>query len=396
MSAGDPFSKKADMLRAAILVYFGLILQLGGADYTFGVDNVTENQYYYLRKTTLENILLSDEHEVVFTEADHPEGCEFINEFDPFHSLAGAVHTAYAGHLPLVLSPDHIWVTILQGVSIHNSLVLPDLQCYDQADVSDAGEVVCDSWSDVASGVLFSLDSKLPVQVTLPNLPFTTTSAAATIAARTALASPYEDNLKYDTKTYCGIPKITLLGTAQDWEQLLQKTESLLSRCNLNWWLCALRTTLAEFVKAARGQEDVSFWRNIYRFRPDEPQAGSGCWEASGWIMTFYPYITQGTKGRYHQNDNLFKVCNESFQWSVAPVNKADQCPKIPELPSINTQDFPSGLTRVQVTCQSSGERLLVVAGFVGKCSQNDTKAVAPVLGWFVANDSKGDGEMSV
>ena len=401
MSAGYLLSAKQQrttaMVKAAILIHLALLLQLGRAQYTFRVDNVTENRYYHLSKTTLEDILRGDEHEVVFVDADHPEECEFISEFDPFHSLAGAVHTAYAAHLPLVLSPDHVWVTILQGVSIHNSLVLPDLQCYDQADVSDAGTVVCDSWNDVASRVQFGLDPKLPTQVTVPSLPFSTTSGAANMAAMTALASPYEDNVNYDTKTYCGIPKVTLLGTVQDWELLLQKAESLLSNCSLSWWFCALRPVLEEFVKAAKGQEDVSFWRNIYRFQPDEPQDGRGCWDASGWIITLYPYITQGTKGLYRENNHLSNICkNESIWWSVAPVNENDQCPKIPELPSINTQDFPSGLSHVQLTCQSNEDRLLLVGGFLGKCCHNDTHAVRPVLGWYIANDSNGDGKMSV
>lgn len=397
MPAGDTFSKQeSSMLKAAILIHLGLLLQLGRANYTFSVDNVTENRFYYLSKATLEDVLSWDEHEVVFNETDRPEECDFIREFDPFHSLAGSVHTAYAAHLPLVLSPDHVWVTILQGISIHNSLVLPDLQCYDQADVSDAGTVACDSWTDVASSVLFGLDTKLPTQVTLPFLPFSTTSGAASMAAMTALASPYEDNLVYDTQTYCGIPKITLQGTVQDWTLLLKKAESLLSNCSLDWWLCALRPTLVEFVKAAQGQEDVSFWRNIYRFQPGKPQDGSGCWDASGWIITLYPYITQGTKGLYHKNNHLVNICeNESFQWSVSPMNEDDQCPEIPELPSINTHDFPSGLSHLQLTCQSNGDRLLVVGGFIGKCCQNVTHAVRPVLGWFIANDSNGDGKLS-
>ena len=382
------------MSRAIILIHLGLVFLLGRADRTFHVDDVTENQFYYRSKATLEEILDCNEQDVVFTETDRPEGCEYIREFDPFHSLAGAVHTAYAGHLPLILSPDHIWVTILQGVGIHNSQ--SGQQCYDQESLSDAGSVVCDSWNSVASSVQFGLDAKLPVEVTIPFLPFSTTSGAANMAAMTALATPYEDNRCYDTKTYCGIPNITLSGTPQDWELLQKKVESLLSNCSLDWWLCALTPVLAEFVSASKGQEDVSFWRNIYRFKPDQPQEGSGCWEASGWITTLYPYITQRTKGLYHRNEHLSSICNSTgFQWSVEPTDKSDVCPDVPKLPSINTQDFPSGLTSIKVECKANGDRLLVVGGFVGKCSQNDTHAMTPVLGWFVANESNSDGKMS-
>ena len=35
------------------------------------------------------------------------------------HPFLGAVHTAFAEHRPLVLSPDVVWLTILAGVTQH-------------------------------------------------------------------------------------------------------------------------------------------------------------------------------------------------------------------------------------------------------------------------------------
>src|SRR6476620_101863 len=35
------------------------------------------------------------------------------------HPLLGAVHLAFAQHRPLVLTPDAIWLTIVQGVAQH-------------------------------------------------------------------------------------------------------------------------------------------------------------------------------------------------------------------------------------------------------------------------------------
>jgi len=38
-------------------------------------------------------------------------------EGSKIHPLLGAVHVAFAEHRPLVLSPDALWLTILQGVA---------------------------------------------------------------------------------------------------------------------------------------------------------------------------------------------------------------------------------------------------------------------------------------
>jgi hypothetical protein len=35
------------------------------------------------------------------------------------HPFIGAVHTAFANHYPLTISPDHIWMCITQGLSNH-------------------------------------------------------------------------------------------------------------------------------------------------------------------------------------------------------------------------------------------------------------------------------------
>src|SRR4051812_32852881 len=39
-----------------------------------------------------------------------------------YHALLAAVYTAFNEHRPLVLSPDIIWITILQGVAQHMTI----------------------------------------------------------------------------------------------------------------------------------------------------------------------------------------------------------------------------------------------------------------------------------
>ena len=39
-----------------------------------------------------------------------------------YHALLAAVYTAFSDHRPLVLGPDAVWITILQGVAHHMAI----------------------------------------------------------------------------------------------------------------------------------------------------------------------------------------------------------------------------------------------------------------------------------
>ena len=49
----------------------------------------------------------------------------------------------------------------------------------------------------------------------------------------------------------CGIPEITLEGTPQDWEKVLNKAREL-KEYKLEWWTSQLEHHLKEFVKASK------------------------------------------------------------------------------------------------------------------------------------------------
>src|SRR5689334_13050421 len=37
----------------------------------------------------------------------------------PHHGFVAAVHHAFAGHYPLVVSPDDVWLCLAQGLALH-------------------------------------------------------------------------------------------------------------------------------------------------------------------------------------------------------------------------------------------------------------------------------------
>jgi hypothetical protein len=58
---------------------------------------------------------------------------------------------------------------------------------------------------------------------------FSTTGPVEQIANRVYLMDMMQNYFNYVLRTRCGIPKITLLGTAEDWVELKNKAEKLLS-----------------------------------------------------------------------------------------------------------------------------------------------------------------------
>ena len=86
----------------------------------------------------------------------------------------------------------------------------------------------------------------------------------------------------------CGIPSIALTGTLQDWQSIRARIE-VLETFELDWWVSRLRPILDEFVLAAEGRPNRTFWRSIYKFRPAkgpyDPQT------VTGWLVDLFPYL---------------------------------------------------------------------------------------------------------
>lgn len=94
----------------------------------------------------------------------------------------------------------------------------------------------------------------------------------------------------------CGIPNVTLTGTADDWRRVLDKT-SKLSQFGLKKWVSKLEPVLKQFVKAAEGNPSQHFWRCMVQYIAVDQFRAPGCspgddtptTEVDGWILKFFP-----------------------------------------------------------------------------------------------------------
>jgi hypothetical protein len=305
-----------------------------------------------------------------------------------FHPVIAAVHLAFNEHRPLVLSPDILWLLVAQGFANHINANAEELR---SKFVKHSGKATIavrrddfikgspeNPWPDVFGE--FSSCIREHVGATthdqlLPN--FSTTGPAERAAAEVVLLDAMQSFFSYECHTMCGIPQITLEGTADDWEVLAERTRGL-GQFGLGWWTEALAPILDEFVAASRGQVNARFWGSIYKL-----DGGSGGPYTTGWITAFFPYLKNWQTGRAsHQNPWLAKGGKE-LQKLLYPPAASDPY-RFGHGPT--TDRFPSGLARAPFLWNYFDVpfEMEFLGGFVGVRQEADTLRLRPEIGWAV------------
>ena len=99
--------------------------------------------------------------------------------------------------------------------------------------------------------------------------------------------SPYYD---HSTNTFCGIPRIRLLGTVEDWRTLTRSAAALAEPFDehLGMYFRYLLPVLAKIAEQAdeANPVDQAFWRSIYAFKSQ-----SGGSTVTGWSTALVHYV---------------------------------------------------------------------------------------------------------
>jgi Domain of unknown function (DUF4419) len=287
------------------------------------------------------------------------------------HPLIDTVHTAFAQHRPLTLSPDDIWLVIAQGFSHHVTgnaeRLRPRLVRHQgrrdlTARVSDLTAACFQKAIESFSAQI--RDETDPVLHETLICDFSTTTPASRVASEVALMDTFSSYFTYIVGCVCGIPRITIQGSPEDWRRIRARVE-VLGTYELEWWVSRLRPILDEFVLAAGGKPTPEFWRAIYK--PKESYATT---LTTGWITDLFPYLGDGP----HRDRNPFlAVARED--WAL------------PARHGVPPKSFPSGLSSVPVKVDVDGKRfdLDLVAGFLAVKQGSSDLSLSTVIGWSVA-----------
>ena len=291
------------------------------------------------------------------------------------HSFFQGMYFAYADHRPFVISPDMIWLLISQGFARHveaNAEALRNRIVDFEGKISlavDANKVRLDSpakeWEKIfpAFEEQIAKNTKNNIAELLTSA-FSTTTPAQRIASTITLMEAVEPYFEYVTfRIVCGIPDITLMGTPEDWQQILDKTKQL-DAYGLKWWTKELEPILKEILRSAQGKVDKNFWRNMFKYH-DSEKYGAGK-VIDGWIVAFYPYNKSGKR------NNLKEL--------VGKDNLPEEVVKV-------------DLKYVEVSKDGSTKEtpLELWAGFLGLAENRSNFTLTPIIGWIVRTKDVDD-----
>jgi hypothetical protein len=327
---------------------------------TFKVDNVKQGvlDTKYMRA--------KDMHTVKGLVGNGVEACSLSETgfITPTHNLLSSINTAYDQHLPLVLSPDMLWLTISQGLSTHITNNAEQLRSQ-FVNFEGKKELIVDEdffvkgspdndWPHMLGEFSTQLAGYIGKKRDLIVNNFSTTGPVELAASEIVLMEAMSKYFDYTCRTRCGIPEITLLGTSQDWQDILTRVHNI-SEFDLSWWTSKLEPIVQEFVNAAKGNADVNFWKSIYK-----ESGGSGGPFISGWITHLFPYLKDYETSEFTLR-NEFRATGH-----------------------YTTDNFPVGMAKVPFKWEYYAQefKMELAAGFSG--FQLVDGAVRPQIGWFV------------
>jgi hypothetical protein len=232
---------------------------------------------------------------------ESPLAIDTSHVYECENGFVGAFMLAYNHHLPLRLSPDVCWLTIMQSVATYiqdsgeafrNALVthavgkvglVVEVPAWEDADIE---------WESVLQQIQTLIrDGTQPGIADAFTPTFSTTTLTSTTAATVALMSALQNFFDYGMKTKCGLGEVYMEGTVEDWRQLRERVHALpvvLSRAGrpLFPWFRRLDATLASLVDTAERRPSVEFWQHAYS-KTVVRGSGEGTF-LSGWFLHFF------------------------------------------------------------------------------------------------------------
>jgi len=298
-----------------------------------------------------------------------------------FHSFLYGMYQAYAEHRPFTLSPDMIWLLICQGFSRHVNFshntqneIFPHLNTKKTIEIVNKKIKLGDPtspWHEATNQFIKGVSDQAGSEIVeILRADFSTTGITEKVACEITIMDAMKPYFEYIvTISICGIPEITLEGTTEDWEKILDKL-SRLRKFKMGWWVDKLEPIIQEFVLASRGTVNKNFWMNMFKEHTLE-EYGSPKY-IDGWITKFYPYDRMG---------NLIDF-RKMTRWEVESI-----CEELPK--ELVCVDF---IYRIKDDLGNilSETPMEYWAGFIGLTQNKEDYGLRPEIGWFVCHKREG------
>lgn len=191
------------------------------------------------------------------------------------------------------------------------------------------------------------------VNTLTPN--FTTTTPISLAVGQISIMSSMKNYFKYKLSLCgCGLPYVTIEGSLEDWEKILNKLDDL-KQYDLEWWINNLSPIISKIIETKKGNVDKKFWKSMIRIKD-----GKGLYDpgfVDGWFTKFFPYTDDGEKidGPIYDGVDL--------PHEMLPV-------------PFELRIVDSGIETIY-NCQ-------FLAGFVGVTQDKKSSSLKPEIGWFI------------
>ncbi|CAF3191998.1 unnamed protein product [Rotaria sp. Silwood2] len=307
------------------------------------------------------------------------------------NAFVATVFKAYCDHYPLELSVEDFWVVIAQGVSIHlnkNSekfrhllvehegkktltLIVDHLRIPESDRPANANQSIpAINWPLAVREMceLIKKDMKADL-TTLMSKRFSSTTDVEGAVFDCTLMDIVKSYYSYGFGLTCGIPQVTLRGTPDDFQELIDRVQQLkIFFTDFHWWFDTLLPHLKKLKQSAEGKDDIDWWQKICHRNNNM----SGIDLLMGWLADFIPYKSDKNGG----------YC-EARRKILMSEQKIDS--------GIDFGDLEESVTQTDFVLNDNGyeTKMKLIAGFLGISQNPETGALRPCLGWVTALPSE-------
>lgn len=293
------------------------------------------------------------------------------------HPFVAMVGNAFANHYAIEISPDDVWLMILDGIRLHvksNRDLLKNKFVQDGADtvinVQDNSLTMnspSEQWMKDIDSIYDSLYKKLPKGTRESfSVIFSTSTNVDRFVSKTMVMAVSSEYYSYNLTTLCGIPKIVIKGQQSDWINLKKHFNMIAKELDMPWWAEQVNPILDEFVNAFNKKFNMEFWRGIYKY---VDARGSGAVPGiNGWINRFFPYLDKPKSSFLGMERSL----ERRSSWTEP----------------LKFEEFPIGRSMVSMTWNNRGtkEKLKLHTGFWGVYLDPKTKILRTIRGYALVH----------
>ena len=223
-----------------------------------------------------------------------------------------------------------------------------------------------EQWNSVIEKLLNETLKNIKINETIIdkfNKKFSTSTFESEIANNTTILSSFKKYFVYSMFGTCGIPKITIEGTIEDWELLYEK---IIELGNLDeeiiFWTDELKIIIKKIIDTLQTKEpDINFFKNIVQNVDRSKECKTDI--INGWIIKFIPY----------------DVDNKKCDFKSPHFNGL----KIDQLPT-QIVNLPFSLINLNKRGKFNNYDAEIYTGFFGVKQDTETLSIKPIIGYAI------------